>query len=180
MGRKSKLTEKQWEIIGKRFLDGESARKLGDEFGVSEGAIRLRFSTQHKKIKSVANQIVAAETALKELPITTQIAARNYADQLMSISTHLAGAANFGAATAHRLSGIAHGNVAKIDDAAPLDEKSMESLRGIAVLTKMANESSQIGLNLLAANKEFIKEQNAGGNQTKDEMLKELVSYLPD
>lgn len=93
---------------------------------------------------------------------------------------HLAGAGKFGAATAHRLSGIAHGKVSQIDDASPLNEESLESLKGIAVLTKMANDSSQIGINLLAANKEFIKDQNSGGNQTKDELMKELVSFLPD
>lgn len=180
MGRKSSLTEKQWAEIGKRLLRNESGRALAKEFGVSETAIRKRFGSQTKQIKDVANQILATESALKALPISSQISAQSLADELRAISMHLAGAGKFGAATAHRLSGIAHGKVSQIDDASPLNEESLESLKGIAVLTKMANDSSQIGINLLAANKEFIKDQNSGGNQTKDELMKELVSFLPD
>lgn len=60
-----------------------------------------------------------------------------------------------GAATAHRLSAIANSQVAKVDDADP--SKSMDMLRDVAVLTKMANEASTIGLNLLSANKEIVK-----------------------
>lgn len=159
-GRKSKLTEAQWKEVERRMIAGESVRAIAREFGVSEATIRLRKSTQVEEIKSVANQIVATEFALKALPISAQIAAHDLAAQLRSISGHLAGAANFGAATAHRLSGIAHAKVAEIDDGDPLGAESMESLKGIAVLTKMANDSSQIGMNLLAANKEAVKELN--------------------
>lgn len=179
MGRTSKLTEKQWESIGKRLLDGESARSLAREFGVSEAAIRKRFGAQVGKIKSVANQLVAAETAFKSLPISAQISARTLADRLMSISNHLAGAAEYGAATAHRLSGIAHNKVAEIDDASPLDEQSLESLKGIAVLTKMANASSEIGLNLLRANKEAI-EQLSKPEADNATFLRDIASLLPD
>lgn len=154
MGRRSSLTEKQWQDIGERLLRGESGRSLAKEYGVSEAAIRKRFGSRTKEIKDVANQLVAAETAFKALPISAQISARTLADELKDISTHLAGAARFGAITAHRLAGIAHGQVEKIDDAEP--EKSMEALQRIGVLTKMANASSEIGLNLLKANKDTI------------------------
>jgi len=68
---------------------------------------------------------------------------------------HLAGAAKFGSATAHRLAGIAHAQVAKIDDADPMESQVV--LQGISALTKIANDASQIGVNLLNANKEQIK-----------------------
>ncbi len=93
---------------------------------------------------------------------------------------HLAGAAKFGAATAHRLSGIAHNKVQEIDDAAPLDAKSLDALKGVAVLTKLANESSQIGVNLLAANKEMIKEANQAKGQNPAEFLREVAALLPN
>ena len=93
---------------------------------------------------------------------------------------HLAGAGKFGAATAHRLSGIAHAKVQEIDDAKPLDAESIESLRGVAVLTKMANESAVIGIGLLAANKDMIKELNAVPVQSKDDMLREIAAILPN
>lgn len=157
MGRNSKLTDKQWQEIERRLLDGETARSLGREYGVAESAIRKRFSAQVGKIKTVANQLVTAETAFKSLPISAQISARTLADELKEISMHLAGAARFGAATAHRLSGIANAQVARIDDADPLRAESMESLKGISALTRLANESSSIALNLLGANKEMVK-----------------------
>jgi ABC-type transporter Mla subunit MlaD len=157
MGRKSALTEKQWQQIGERLLKGEPGRVLAREYGVSEAAIRKRFGAQTKQIKTVANQLVAVETAFAALPISAQISARSLADELKEISAHLAGAARFGAATAHRLSGIANAQVAKIDDADPLNAQSVESLKGISALTKLANESSTIAINLLSANKEMVK-----------------------
>jgi hypothetical protein len=163
-----------------RLLKGEKARALAREFKVSEAAIRARFSAQNAEIKTVANQIVATETALKALPISAQIAAQNLADDLMAMSTHLAGAGKFGAATAHRLHCIAHAKVQEIDDAAPLTAESLESLRGVAVLTKMANESSQIAVNLLAANKDMVRRLNEGETGDKADLLKEIAAALPN
>lgn len=160
MGRKSPLTEKQWMDIEQRLLLGEKGRVLAREFGVSETAIRKRLGSQTKQIKDVANQLVAAETAFRELPISSQISVRTLADRLKSISEHLCSAAEYGAMTAHRLSGIAQGKVGKIDDAEPLDEASRKELSDIAVLTRMANEASDIGVNLLKANKDAVEDIN--------------------
>lgn len=160
MARPSKLTDAQWEQIGKRLLANESAASLAREFGVSKASISTRFSKRVENVKSVANQIVATESALAKLNVSEQIAARSLADELKAISTHLAGAARLGAMTAHRLAGIAQNKVLEVDDAAPLDEKSRTALSDIAVLTKMANGSAEIGLNLLKANKEAIDAMN--------------------
>ncbi len=180
MGRKSSLTGKQWEQIGKRLIAGESTSALAREFGVSKSTISGRFSERTNRVKATAGLIVKAESALHSLSISEQISARSLADELRDISTHLAGAAKFGAATAHRLAGIAHGKVNEIDDAAPISDESLLALKGIAVLTRMANDSSQIGVNLMAANKDLIKDVNSGGNQAPGELMKELVQYLPD
>lgn len=160
MGRPSKLTDAQWEQIGKRLLAGESSASLAREFGVSKAAISGRFSERTTKIKSVANQIVETERALSFLNVSEQLAARSLADDLKAISDHLAGAARYGAATAHRLSGIAHNKVAEIDDSMPLDENGVETLKSVAVLTRMANSSSEIAINLLRANKETVDDLN--------------------
>lgn len=160
MGRPPALSDKQWTEVGKRLLAGEAGRVLAREFGVSETAIRKRFSSQNKQIKDVANQLFTAEAAFQALPVSSQISARTLADQLKSISGHLAGAANYGAATAHRLSGIAHSKVLMIDDADPLNGDSVEQMKSIAALTRIANDSSLIGLNLLKANKDAVDEQN--------------------
>ena len=143
MGRPSKLTDKQWAEIQKRLLAGEKAADLAREFKVSKTRISERFSERNGTVKAVANQLVAAEVALRQLPVTEQIAALTLADELKAISKHLAGAAKYGAATAHRLSGIAHAKVQEIDDAAPMDDTSREALRDVAVLTKLANESAR-------------------------------------
>lgn len=157
MGRPSKLTEKQWQEIDARLLKGEPGRSLAREYDVSEAAIRKRFGAHHKQIKTVANQLVEAEMALEALPLGARVSARTLADDLKEISSHLAGAARYGAATAHRLSGIAHAQVALIDDADPLGVDSIETLKGISALTKLANDSSVIPINLLNANKDSVK-----------------------
>jgi Zn-dependent peptidase ImmA (M78 family) len=160
MGRPSKLTDAQWEAIGKRLLAGESAAELSREYGVSKAAVSTRFSKRHEAIKDAASKVVEAEKALSFLNVSEQMAARSLADDLKAISDHLAGAARFGAATAHRLSGIAHAKAQEIDDVQPLNEQSIGSLRGIAALTKLANEASEIGVSLLRANKEEIERIN--------------------
>lgn len=180
MGRPSKLTPEQWESIKKRLLAGEKASDLGREFNVSKTAISARFSKRIETVKTVANQLVSAESALRALPVSEQLSALSLADDLRAISTHLAGAAKYGSATAHRLAGIAHAKVQEIDDAAPLNAESIESLRGVAVLTKLANESATIGTALLAANKEMIRELNNGGSQSKDDLLREIATLLPN
>ena len=154
MGRPSKLTEKQWGEIAGRMASGESVRALGREFGVSDGAIRLRLSAQVSEIKDIANQILATEGRLKAMPIAAQVTTHNLANQLRSISGHLAGAANYSAATAHRLAAIANAQVDKIDDANPME--SQEILQGISALTKMSNDAGMIPLGLLKATKEII------------------------
>jgi transposase-like protein len=176
MGRKSALTPEQWAEIDRRILlGGESVNKLAAEFGVNESSIRRKVkpnkaenaeqAKSHPELRALAERKVAADTEVQkvaeqiaQLPIATQRVVVDLADDLRAISSHLAGAARFGAATAHRLSGIAHAKVQEIDDAAPLDEESLGALKGVAVLTRMANDASTIGVNLLAANKDRLKE----------------------
>ena len=171
MARPSKLTEKQWAEIGKRLLGGEKPAALAKEFKIDRAALTRRFSQQVKTVNHVAKQIVTAEASLYALPVAQQLEAISLANKLRSISTHLASAAEYGSMTAHRLSGIAHGQVEKIDDADPLCEQSLESLKGIAALTKMANASSEIGLNLLRANKEAIDSINRDGDKPEPKQI---------
>ena len=161
MGRPSKLTDAQWEQIGKRLLSGESAADLAREFKVSPASVSVRFSKAVGNVKIVANQIVATENALALLNVSEQIAARSLADELKSISAHLAGAAKYGAMTAHRLHGIAQSKAQEIDDAAPMDDLSRTALADVAALTKTANGAAEIGVNLIRANKEHVDAINA-------------------
>lgn len=138
-----------------RLLKGEKAAALAREFGVSKSSISARVSKRIETVKSVANKVVEADQALKELPIPDQIAAMTLIDDLKAISSHMAGAGKFAAASAHRLAGIAHDQVLKIDDAEP--EKSLKAMARFSALTKMSNEASHIPVNLLAANRELVK-----------------------
>jgi len=175
MGRKSSLTADQWIDVERRHLvNGESIRSLAKEYGVDEAAIRRRISPQKsargqtaKSLLSLAKEKIQVEEKAKEisaeiaaLPVARQHIVSDITRKLTSISHHLGSAAEYGAATAHRLAGIANSKVAEIDDAAPMTDKSMETLKGIAVLTKMANESSEIGINLLRANKDAVDDLN--------------------
>lgn len=157
MGRPSKLTERQWDEIGRRLLAGEVAADLAREFKVSSASISRRFAKSNATVKAVANQLVSAEQSLRGLPVSQQLAALTLADELRAISMHMAGAAKYGAATAHRLMGIAHGKVSEIDDAAPLTAESLESMKGIHALTRLANDSAVIPSALIAASKDQMK-----------------------
>jgi len=161
MGRPSKLTDAQWETISKRLLAGESAAKLAREFGVSKASISVRFSKRIETVKTVANQLVSAETSFALLNVSEQVAARTLADDMKDMQAHLFGAGRFGAATAHRLNGIAHAKVAEIDDAAPLDDESRKTLSDISALNKMANGAAEIATNLFRANKDAKPEDES-------------------
>lgn len=159
MGRPSKLTDAQWEAVGRRLLEGETARALGREFGVSEAAIRKRFgahqcvSTQSAQVRSAAEKLAEAQAALQALTPAQRPVAMGLAAKLQSISESYASAAELGAKTAHRLHALANAEVAKVDDAAVLSEESLKAMKGVAVLTKLGNDALVPASNLLAANK---------------------------
>lgn len=160
MGRPSKLTPAQWAEIERRIAEGEVLRELAQEFGVSPAAIsRKGFVQQSKRVQEVAQHVAIAQDALAELPVHEQYAALSLAEKLRSISNSVASAAELGAKTGHRLHALANSEVSKVDDADPLSEESIAALKGVGVLTKLANESLAPALNLLAANKERMKEQ---------------------
>ena len=163
MARPSKLTPEQWGQIERRLAAGESASALAREFGISPASISVRVSKVSKRVSETAQKLAEAQTALAELPIRQQYIAVSLAEKLRNISTSLASAAELGAATAHRLQALANREVAKIDDADPL--VSIESLKGVAVLTTLANESAATGLNLLSANKDAVQKLNDPGEQ---------------
>lgn len=165
MGRKSKLTPAQWAEVERRLLEGESRKAVGRDFGISDSSIKQHTDGKIKTLREVAEKIVAAETArdvattaLRELPPLARVSANNLASKLISISNSLASAGELGAKTAHRLNSLANSEVGKVDDAKPME--SLENLRNVGVLTKLANESASIALNLLAANKETVKQMN--------------------
>lgn len=167
MGRPSKLTPAQWDEIKRRLAYGERQADLAKEFKISPQRIAAMVSEAASEIKNVANQIVTARDALERLPFSEQTSAISLADKLRSMSESLANAADLGAKTAHRLQALANNEVNKVDDADPLE--SMEALKGVAALTRLANDSSSIALNLLAANKDTVTRLNAPKEEDNDD-----------
>lgn len=161
MGRPSKLTPDQWAEIDRRMLSGEGSSALAKEFGIHPAQITRRDSQVSQKVREVAQKVVIAQTALSELPAAQQYTALSLAEKLRNISSSLAAGAELGAKNFHRLSALANTELQKIDDTKPLE--SGEALKGVAILTKMANDSAQSPLNLLAANKETVKRINEDG-----------------
>jgi hypothetical protein len=178
MARPHKITEKQWTEIEKRIppAGGESVRSVAKEYGVSEGVIRKRVKTHTKPINELANQIARTELEFERLPINTQVKVRTLADRLKGISEHLAGAAEMGAMTSHRLATIANTEVQKIDESDIA--ASEQQIKTVAALTELANRASVIGVGLLAANKEQMKDLPKDSNlrTLTDAELAEIAS----
>lgn len=151
MGRVSKLTPEQWDKLKKRLDAGESAAALSREYGVSQPVISNRFSKQSKDVRKTAELIAEGQNALAALPIAQQYQAISLAEKLRNISNHLASAAEYGAATAHRMQAIAHAQIEKVSDTDPME--SQEVLQGISALTRIANDSARMGVELLGATK---------------------------
>ena len=165
MGRKSKFSEKQWEKILVRIppRGTESIRAVADEVGISEASIRQHISTRVKPINDLAKQLATTELKLESMPLASQLKVRSLADTLKGISTHLSGAAEHGAMTAHRLSMIANTQVERIDESASLEDNT-EALKSVMAMTRGANDAAQIGLSMLNANKETVIRINKDGD----------------
>jgi len=165
MGRPFKLSEKQCAEIERRLLAGEKQADLAREYGVDRSFMTRRFAKQLNNVRTVANQLVAADVALKSLPVAQQIQAVSLAEELKAISYHLSAAAKHGSMTAHRLSIVANEQVQKIDPNGDMDEQTIDSLKAVAAITRTANEAASCGLELLKANKEAVAALNAPAPQ---------------
>jgi hypothetical protein len=177
MPRPSKLTPEQWADIDRRLVAGEVPSDLAREFKVHPSQICRRTVSQNvQSVRIVAQKIAESQDALAALPRTAQYQALNLAEKLRSISGSLASAAELGAKTAHRLTALSNSEVQKIDDEEPMS--SMENLRGVAVMTKLANDSASIALNLLSANKDVVQRmpsEDEAGRLTPQEIARRLA-----
>ncbi len=161
MGRKSALSDKQWEEVGRRIYAGEKPASLAREFGIDRSAITRRFAQQVKSVKSVVNQVVAADAAFRDLPVAQQVTAMGLIEKLKSISSHMASAAEKSAASAHRLATWANDALERVDDTDPAGTDSRMHMVAHAELQRVANQASELPLGLLKANKEAIDAANS-------------------
>lgn len=144
--------------IQRRLVMGESVADLAREFNVEVAWIRNTFTAAVNAIKDVAHQMVDVNEKLSSLAMIDQLQTVQLADKLKSISLHMASAAEFGAATANRLSGIAHKKTELINEVENMQNgDNFQALKDIAALTRLANDAAQIPMGLLSANKDRIK-----------------------
>lgn len=160
MGRNSKLTDAQWEKIGKRLLAGESLSALAREFGVSKASLSTRFSKRIQTVKDVANQIVATEKALSNLNVSEQMAARSRADTLKAIEENVLSSSRSGSALAAHIMDVAYNSVKKIDKSAPLDEESKAIISDAWSIARTANSANEGAFNLMKVNKDREPEED--------------------
>lgn len=181
MPRLSKLLPEAWAEVERRYLQGEPARKLAPEYGVSEAAIRKRFGA-HQSAQSAQERVRAAAQALADarqqvqvLPPAQQAAAVSLAESLGQISRNLAAAATYGSATAAQLQRVAHGHVERVGEGLGEDD-----LRAVHALTKTANEAAATGLNLLRANERELEAARAAQAKQATEVRRiVLVPVVP-
>jgi transposase-like protein len=156
-GREKALNDSEYMEAMRRVLGGESIRKVAASFGVGQSSLLRRGVTADcNAVKAIAGELVEVEQKFAALPVPLQVSARLLANELQSISEHLAGAAKYGAQTAHRLSYIANAQVDSLDAGASLEENST-SLRSVMAFTESANKAAEIGLKILASNKDTLK-----------------------
>lgn len=169
MGRPSKLTEKQWDEIERRMLAGETASSLAREYKVTEGAIRNRKRATVETMKTVSNQIVAVEKALKQMPLTTRDNTRNYAARLLAIGDTYYDVTEMATATAYKLHTIANIASGKIDEVDPFTSEGQDLLKGIAFAVKAGNDALNPANTLLKANEDRVIQEVSRGEVIENE-----------
>lgn len=155
MAGKSKLTDHQWAEIEERLLNGESQSQISKDYNITQRAISKQMSSRIKTVEIVAHQMVEAKKAFDTLPVSSRVNAQTLIDRLMSISDHMASAAEYSARNAHKLSKLATDHLDSIDSK-KLDQDP-NALRMVTGLTNMANEASKIPLGLINASKEQMQ-----------------------
>jgi hypothetical protein len=146
MARPSKLTDKQWEQIRTRRLNGETVRALAAEFGISPSTLNDKVSVQTEQIKKVANQIVDAQQALNAMPISEQISVQQYAQKLLAIGNALSDAAIAGAHTAKQVTEALRSRNAGLTDSQLLEDDNLKSSMASSMV---ANTASKLGMDML-------------------------------
>lgn len=154
MGRPSSFTPVQKLEAESRIYAGEGYRTVARDMGVPESTLRGMFTTKKKDVKAVAEQIVAAEVALRELPYTARQGAITLAAQLMSITNNLASAAESAATISNRLMRLAAKKSLSVDNEDL--QRSMNATIQMGAFVKAANMAAEIPLNLISKNKDVM------------------------
>lgn len=160
MGRPKSLSPKQIEEACALVANGESYRSVSRRFGVDDGVIRREVKALRELAGDVAAEVVLRHNntaRLKRLTAPEQNLVHSMAGILAEISEHLAGAARYGAKTAHRLHRIAHQEAEKIDPNDPLGVDSHPHLVAANSMLEVAGKASYLGEQLVRANRDAVQ-----------------------
>lgn len=164
MARPSKLTEKQWDEVIRRHLAGESISKLAAEFSIARSAMSEKISDRTNKIKSVANQMVAAEREFKAMPVSDRshvITVRDRISVLMDVYLQTAETA---ARNSMHMHNLAAEQKQFIDDASPYGSKASKgAVSSFTALTLAGNAAMVIPGTILKAGLEIHQEGKTKG-----------------
>jgi hypothetical protein len=162
-GRPSKIPPSVWEEIGRRLAAGESANSLSKEFKVSNAAISARFAKTGitENVKEVAADLAKAQSALLKLPAPQQYAALSIAENLRGATDNFAAGIKTASNNFRRLQALAESQMQQVDEIEPFtanEGKSGETLKGVVILTKAANECAASGQILMnSGNKDMLR-----------------------
>lgn len=161
-GPAPKLSPSQVIEAQRMMLEGKGLRETARHFKVGHSSLLRAGVTENvEMIKSLARELHTLDQKVKSLPLPLQISARSLAEELNAISTHLAGAAKYGAISAHRMNMLANEHLELLNPHAGTPEErsaNNANINTVGILTEAANKSAHIGLNLLSANKKMIEE----------------------
>lgn len=152
-------------------------RALAKEFDVSPSMIsKWNVPKQSLQVRNTAAKLAEAQLALAALPLPHQRVAMDLAEKLQGISANLAEAALSGSTVSARMAAIAASQAGLVDPDKPM--ATAENLQAIGALTKLANDASVMGLQLLSAN---AREKKSDAPATDQEtFLREMQKMLPN
>lgn len=179
MARPSKLTEKQWDEVIRRHLAGESISKLAAEFSIARSAMSEKISDRSNRIKTVANQMVTAERAMKELPVTDRVHVETVRSRLSILEDVYLQTADIAARNSRYMHNLAGEQKQYVDDAQPLASKSSRgAVDAFIKLTNAGNAAMVIPSTLLKASQERLKDEAQLGGEGEPDFV--VHGGLPD
>jgi transposase-like protein len=153
---------------------GETPSDLAKEYGVHPSQVTRRVSQVSQSVRNAAQKMAEAQAAVAELPTAQQYHAMSLAEKIRNTMTSLASSAELGAKNSHRLSALANSELMKVDDADPM--KSVETLKGVSALTKLANESASIAVSVLGAQRDTVKRVTEEAPPEEEELTPERIA----
>jgi hypothetical protein len=163
MGRKSKLTEKQWAEAAERAGAGEPISSIAESYKIDQRNLRKGLTGFKVVAKDIADTIIKKaknDEMLESLSSTKRKIVSGMVRTLISISENTASAAEHASNTARILHIVANREAKKVTLDKPTEGDSGRALISAARIIKVANMAAELPINLLKANNEAVRDIN--------------------